>query len=245
MRTVTVRRIPFCASEKSLSNHHTAKNAAPFKKETQMLMDDLTWRYATKKMDPAKTVAAEKIETVLDAIRMAPTSSGLQPFEVLVITDPDIRAKLQDATFGQTQVTQSTALLVFAAWDDYTDARIDMVMHEVADARGGVTDMLEGYYSRLKDTYVGRAADVNFDHAARQAYIALGVGMVAAAEAKVDCTPMEGFVADDYDAILGLREKGLRTCVILPLGYRDSEGDWLVDAPKVRRDKAKLFPRLD
>lgn len=210
-----------------------------------MLMDDLQWRYATKKMDPANPVAAEKVEAILDAIRLAPTSSGLQPFEVLVITDQDIRAKLKDASFGQGQITDSTALLVFAAWDDFTEARIDMVMEEVAAARGGLTDHIKGYYQGMKDRMIPQGADVNFANTARQTYIALGIALAAAAEQRVDSTPMEGFIPDQYDAILGLREKGLRTTVIMAIGNRDAENDWLAAAPKVRRAKEKLFTRLD
>lgn len=210
-----------------------------------MLMDDLQWRYATKKMDPANPVAAEKVEAILDAIRLAPTSSGLQPFEVLVITDQDIRAKLKDASFGQGQITDSTALLVFAAWDDFTEARIDMVLEEVAAARGGLTDQIKGYYQGMKDRMIPQGADVNFANTARQTYIALGIALAAAAEQRVDSTPMEGFIPDQYDAILGLREKGLRTTVIMAIGNRDAENDWLAAAPKVRRAKEKLFTRLD
>ena len=120
-----------------------------------------------------------------------------------------------------------------------------MVRDETGAARGGVTDRLMDYYKNLKGTYTARDAEVNFQHAARQAYIALGVAMVAAAEQQVDATPMEGFDPDKFDAILGLREKGLRSVVILPLGYRAAEGDWLKDAPKVRRDRSRLFTRID
>ncbi len=210
-----------------------------------MLIDDLNWRYATKKMDDTKTVPEEKVEAILDALRLAPTSSGLQPFEVLVITDKALRAKLQEAAFGQAQLVDSSHLLVFAAWDDYTDARIDMVRDETGAARGGVSDTLVNYYKNLKGNYVGRDAEVNFQHAARQAYIALGVALVAAAEQQVDSTPMEGFDPAKFDEILGLRDKGLKTVCILPLGYRAVEGDWLKDAPKVRRDRDVLFTRID
>ena len=210
-----------------------------------MLNDLLNWRYATKKMDADQTVPEDKVEAILDAIRLAPTSSGLQPFEILVITDKDIREKLKDAAYGQEQLVDGSHLLVFAAWDNYTDDRIDMVRDETGAARGGVTDRLMDYYKNLKGTYTARDAEVNFQHAARQAYIALGVAMVAAAEQQVDATPMEGFDPDKFDAILGLREKSLRSVVILPLGYRAAEGDWLKDAPKVRRDRSRLFTRID
>ncbi|KQI67382.1 nitroreductase [Loktanella sp. 3ANDIMAR09] len=210
-----------------------------------MLNDLLNWRYATKKMDPTKSVPEEKVTAILDALRLAPTSSGTQPFEVMVVTNKDIRAKLSEAAFGQQQLVDGSHVLVFAAWDDYTDERIDMVRDETGNARGGVTDQVRDYYENLKGMLVGRDADVNFQHAAKQAYIALGVAMLAAAEQEVDATPMEGFDPAKFDEILGLREKGLKTCVILPLGYRDAENDWLVNAPKVRRDRDILFTRID
>ena len=209
-----------------------------------MLIDLLNWRYATKKMDPAKPVPEDKIDAILDAIRLAPTSSGLQPFEAIVVTDPATRAQLAEAGYGQQQFNDGSHVIVFAAWDDYTAEKIDMVRDETGAARGGVTDRLRDYYEGLKANYVGRDADVNFQHAARQTYIALGLALAAAAEQKVDATPMEGFENDKVDEILGLRGRGLKSTVIICLGYRDASGDWLVDAPKVRRDPARLFTRV-
>ncbi|RYH01885.1 NAD(P)H-dependent oxidoreductase [Salipiger sp. IMCC34102] len=210
-----------------------------------MLTDLLNWRYATKKMDATKSVPEDKVQRILDAIHLAPTSSGLQPFEVLVITNPETRAKLAEAAFDQQQLVDGSHLLVFAAWDTYTDDRIDLVRDETGQARGGVTDQLRDYYHKLKGMYVGREDDVNFQHAARQVYIALGVALVAAAEEQVDSTPMEGFDPDTVDEILGLRDRGLRSVCLLPLGYRAAEGDWLKDQAKVRRDRERLFSRVD
>ncbi len=210
-----------------------------------MLIDHLNWRYATKKMDAQARVADAKVMAILDALRLAPTSSGLQPFEVFVVTDPAIRAQVQDAAYGQAQIVEGSHLLVFAAWDNYTADRIDMVRDETGQARGGVTDQVRAYYDGLKDTYVDRPAEVNFQHAARQAYIALGVALVAAAEQKVDSTPMEGFDPARVDAILGLTDKGLKSVILLPLGQRADTGDWLQGQAKVRRDPALLFTHLD
>jgi nitroreductase len=200
-----------------------------------MLNEKLNWRYASKKMDPSKTVPDDKIERILEAVRLAPTSSGLQPFEVIVVTNPEIRAKLQDAGFGQSQITESTAVLVFAAWDNYTEARIDSVLELTEAVRGMKSDTLTGYYDRLKGMYLPRDEKVNFEHAARQAYIGLGLAVTAAAFEEVDTTPMEGFEPEKFDEILGLRERGLKSVAILPLGYRAEEGDWLKGAKKVRR----------
>jgi len=199
------------------------------------VLDHLNWRYATKKMDPSKTVSEDKIAKIVEAVSLAPTSSGLQPFELLVIRNKELRAKLQAAANDQAQITEGSHLLVFAAWDNYTDDRIEEIVDLSAAERGGRSELLEGYYARLKGMYLPRPAEVNFNHAARQAYIAFGFAIAAAAELEVDSTPMEGFDAAAFDEILGLKEKGLRSVVILPLGYRDETGDWLVNLKKVRK----------
>ncbi|WP_299922774.1 NAD(P)H-dependent oxidoreductase [uncultured Pelagimonas sp.] len=198
------------------------------------LLDKLNWRYATKKMDPSKTVPQDKLDQILEAIRLAPTSSGTQPFEVFVVTNPEIRAEIQKVAWDQAQVTEGSHLLVFAAWDNYTADRIDAVVDQMEDERGK-SEMLTGYYDNLKNTYLPRDTDVNHNHAARQAYIALGFALAAAAELEVDSTPMEGFDPDKVDEILGLREKGLRSTTLLPLGYRQEDADWLVNMKKVRK----------
>lgn len=209
-----------------------------------MLQDRLNWRYATKKMDPAKTVPQDKLDRILEAVRLAPTSSGLQPFEVIVVKNPAIREKLREAGYGQSQITDSTALLVFAAWDNYTDARIDGVVAMNAEQRGP-SEALEQYFERLKGMYLPRDAQVNFEHAARQAYIGLGLAVTAAAFEEVDATPMEGFEPEKFDEILGLRARGLKSVAILPLGYRAAEGDWLNGAKKVRRPMDQFVTVLD
>lgn len=207
------------------------------------LNEHLNWRYATKKMDPAKAVADEKVDAIIDAIRMAPTSSGTQPFELLVVTNPETRAEIRKVAHDQAQITDGSHLLVFAAWDNYTDARIDEVVDLNVDARGDLP-LIHGYYDNLKSTYVPRDAETNYAHAARQAYIALGVGLIAAAEQEVDSTPMEGFDPEAVDEILGLQARGLRSVVLLPLGYRDPEGDWLLNMKKVRKSHETLVTHI-
>jgi nitroreductase len=208
------------------------------------LHEKLNWRYATKKMDHARAVPEEKVARILEAIRLAPTSSGLQPFEVLVVTNPDLRAQIRAAAWDQAQITDGSHLLVFAAWDNYTEERIDAVVADMAAKRGGATDSLLGYYTMLKGSYLPRSAEENFQHAARQAYIAFGLGVTAAAFEEVDATPMEGFDPAKVDEILGLRARGLRSVTLLPLGYRAAEGDWLQGQPKVRRDLDQLVRRV-
>jgi len=199
------------------------------------LIEKLNWRYATKKMDPSKVVSKDKVERIVEAARLAPTSSGLQPFEVIVVTNPEVRARIQEIAWNQAQVTEGSHLLVFAAWDNYTVERINHMFDLVNDERGFKNEGWENYRQMILDLYPPRDAETNFQHAARQAYIGFGMSLAAAAFEAVDATPMEGFDADKLDAILGLRDKGLRSVTILPLGYRAAEGDWLAPLKKVRR----------
>ena len=208
------------------------------------LTDLMNWRYATKKMDPARAVPQEKVDAIVEAVQMAPTSSGTQPFELFVISNADVRSQIRAAALDQSPITDGSHLLVFAAWDNYTDARIDEVVQLNKAARGDLP-LIDGYYDNLKGMLLPRDAETNYAHAARQAYIALGFAMLAAAEQEVDSTPMEGFDPDSVDKILGLRELGLRSVVLLPLGYRDPSGDWLVQMPKVRKPLDTLVTTID
>jgi nitroreductase / dihydropteridine reductase len=205
-----------------------------------MLHEKLNWRYATKKMDAGKVVPQAAVDRILDAVNLAPTSSGLQPFEVIVVTNAEVKAKLSAAAYGQAQIVDASHVLVFAAWDNYTEARIDGVINATHAQRGTSLEALNAYYDRLKAQYLPRDAEVNYNHAARQAYIAFGIGLTAAAFEGVDATPMEGFDPAQVDEILGLREKGLRSVTLMPLGYRAAEGDWLNGAKKVRKPLGDL-----
>lgn len=205
-----------------------------------MLHEKLNWRYATKAMDASKSVPQAKVDAILDAISLAPTSSGLQPFEVFVVTNADIKAKLSAAAFGQQQLIQASHVVVFAAWDNYTTERMDHVINQIHAERGTPMQVLNTYYDQLKASYLPRDAEVNYNHAARQAYIALGIALTAAAFEEVDATPMEGFDPAAVDEILGLRARGLRSVTLMPLGYRAAEGDWLLGAKKVRKPLDEL-----
>lgn len=208
------------------------------------LKDQLNWRYATKAMDASRAVPQEKVDAIVEAIRLAPTSSGTQPFELIVVSNADMRAKIRTAAYDQAPITDGSHLLVFAAWDNYTEARIDEVVGLMTEARGELP-LINTYYDNLKDTYLPRDAETNYAHAARQAYIALGIALVAAAEQEVDSTPMEGFDPDQVDEILGLKARGLRSVVLLPLGYRNAEADWLLNMAKVRKPQDTLVTQVD
>lgn len=204
------------------------------------LQNKLQWRYATKKMNPAKAVPQEKVDRILEAVRLAPSSSGLQPYEVIVVTSAEVREKIKPVAYGQAQVTEGSHLLVFAAWDNYTADRINQMFDYTNAQRGGSTEAGDAYRKNLLASYTVRDPQVNFEHAARQAYIGLGVALVAAAFEEVDSTPMEGFDPKALDQLLNLSERGLRSVAIMPLGYREADKDWLVNQPKVRRPIAEF-----
>ncbi|MCU4173834.1 nitroreductase family protein [Carboxylicivirga sp. N1Y90] len=208
------------------------------------LLEKLNWRYATKAMNGEK-VAQEKIDTIIEAASLAPTSSGLQPFEIIMITNPDVKAKIRAIAWDQSVVTDCSHLLVFAAWDTYTEERINKMFDLTNEVRGFKNQGWEDYRQMLLSSYPQRDAEYNFNHAARQAYIAFSQAIAAAAFEGVDATPMEGFDPAALDEILNLREKGLRSCVMLPLGYRDLENDWLANLKKVRKSKDDLLTIID
>lgn len=208
------------------------------------LLDKLNWRYAAKAMNGEK-VPQEKVDRILEAARLAPTSSGLQPFEIIVVTNPELKEKIKNVAWNQSVVTDCSHLLVFAAWDNYTEERINKMFDLTNEIRGFKNEGWENYRQQLLGLYPKRDSEVNFQHAARQAYIAFTEALTAAAFEGVDTTPMEGFDPDAVDEILGLREKGLRSCVLLPIGYRNTEEDWLVNLVKVRRSKEDLVTVID
>jgi nitroreductase/dihydropteridine reductase len=209
------------------------------KENATELLEILKWRYATKAMNGEK-VAEEKVNRILEAARLAPTSSGLQPFEIIVVTSDEVKAKIKPVAWNQSVVTECSHLLVFAAWDNYTVERINYMFDLTNDVRGFKNEGWENYRQQLLNLYPKKDAEENFNHAARQAYIAFAEALTAAAFEKVDTTPMEGFDANAVDEILGLREKGLRSAVLLPIGYRDASDDWLVDLVKVRKSMDDL-----
>ena len=208
------------------------------------LLDKLNWRYAAKAMNGEK-VAQEKVDNILEAASLAPTSSGLQPFEIIVITNQEIKEQIRPIAWNQSVITDCSHLLVFAAWDTYTAERINKMFDLTNEIRGFKNEGWENYRQMLLSTYPKKDAEVNFNHAAKQAYIAFSQAIAAAAFEGVDSTPLEGFEADALDNILGLREKGLRSCVMLPIGYRDAENDWLVNLAKVRKSKEDLVTVIE
>lgn len=204
------------------------------------LINALNWRYATKKMN-GTAVPQDKVDQILEAAYLAPTSSGLQPYEVIVITNPELKQTLLPHTYNQSQIVDSSHVLVFAAWDNYTEDRINNVFTHTHNERGTPPESTADYQKTLTGMYVPRTPEVNFQHAARQAYIGFGIALAEAAILEVDATPMEGFDSAKYDEILGLTERGLKSVTVMPLGYRDEAGDWLANLKKVRKPKSEFI----
>lgn len=206
------------------------------------LADALQWRYAVKKMN-GQGVSEEKVERILDAIQLSPSGIGLQPYTILVITDSDLKKQILPIANNQQQMVDCSHLLVFAAWDTITEERVTDFLQSNVAIRNVTMESLQRY----RDILMGmtkREAEANYNWAARQAYIAFGIAIAAAAAEKVDATPMEGFNPAKLDELLGLTRLGLRSVTLLPLGTRDVENDWAAALPKVRREKDKLFIRM-
>lgn len=208
------------------------------------LLDKLNWRYAAKAMNGEK-IAEDKVERILEAARLAPTSSGLQPFEIIVIKNQEVKEKIKPVAWNQSVITDCSHLLVFAAWDTYTAERINYMFDLTNEIRGFKNEGWENYRQMLLNSYPQKDAEENFNHAAKQAYIAFSQAIAAAAFEGVDATPIEGFDPVAVDEILGLREKGLRSAVLLPLGYRQVDEDWLVNLVKVRKPMEDLVTVID
>jgi len=208
------------------------------------LLDKLNWRYAAKAMN-GKKVSSEKINNIIEAARLAPTSSGLQPFEIIVVKNQAIKEAIRPVAWNQSVITDCSHLLVFAAWDTYTAERINKAFDLVNEVRGFKNEGWEAYRQKLLSFYPQQDAEINFNHAAKQAYIAFSAAIIAAAYQEVDATPIEGFEPEAVDKILGLNEKGLKSCVLLPLGYRDADKDWLVNLTKVRKSAEDLVTIIE
>lgn len=207
------------------------------------LQDALQWRYAAKRMN-GQPVSTEKIEAILNAARLAPTSMGLQPFTIFVITDPALKEKIRPIAYRQPQVTEASHLLIFAAWKNLEEHQVDEYMKDIMATRGVTAESLEAFRRSIMSFVNRSTVPEKQEWAARQCYIAFAFAMAEAALLQVDSTPMEGFDQQALDDLLGLQDKGLTSITLLPLGYRDEQNDILADVKKVRRAADRLFVYL-
>lgn len=206
------------------------------------LLNALKWRYAVKRMNGQK-IPQEKLNEIIEAIQLAPSSMGFTPYTLLVVENQELKEKLSPHCYNQPQIKESSALIVFAAWKNYSHEQVDEYMQLIAKTRGVDVTTLEGFAGNIKNKISNSKPEDLFTWASKQIYIALGFGLAAAAAAEVDSTPMEGFNPAGVDEVLGLSAQGLSSVSILALGYRDAETDYLVNAKKVRRPLEELVIR--
>ena len=208
------------------------------------LIEDLNWRHAVKAYDSTKKVSQDKIDKIVEAARLAPTSSGLQPFKVLVVENQDLKERLVEGALNPECMRDCSHVIVFAAWDTYTEERIDKVYDFTTDERGLPRGRFGSYTDKLKSIYLNQPAEANFAHTARQTYIALALALAQAAELKVDTTPAEGFDNSVVDDVLELSKYGLKSVSLMYVGYADSQNDWIAPMKKVRIPKEEFVIEL-
>ncbi len=196
------------------------------------LTESLKWRYAVKKYSDKKVTDVD-LRAILEAVNLSASSAGIQPYRIIVVGNPEIRKKLSEEGYNP-QISEASHLLVFAAIANLSETHIDEYMHRMSVIRGLPLESLDNFRKILVANITGRTQEENFIWASKQAYIGLGTGIAAAAELRIDTTPMEGFNPDRFDELLALKEQGLKSVVLLALGYRDAEKDPFVNAPKVR-----------
>lgn len=204
------------------------------------LIEKLSWRYATKKFDANKKIAADTLEQLLATVRLAPSSLGLHHYKVVVVENPEVREKLKAAAYGQAQITDASQLIVFAAETNLDEAYVNKYVDEIVKVRQITHESLEGYKGMMLGSVNGQTAEQKLAWAHKQAYIGLGVLVSAAADLDIDICPMEGFSAPQFDEILGLTEKGLTASVIATIGYRSAD-DVTATFAKVRKPTEELF----
>ena len=203
-------------------------------------IDDLNWRYAVKQFDASKKVSEEDLQKLIDAVQLSASSYGLQPYKILVIKDQAVKEKLKAAGYNQSQFTDATAVFVFAHQTDFDAELIDSYIELSERIKELETGTLEGYANLMKNALLNLPQEAKAGWTSRQAYIALGNLLSAAAAHKIDTCPMEGFEATAFDEILGLTKQNLHAVVVAAVGYRSAE-DETQHAPKVRRPQEELF----
>ena len=204
------------------------------------IIDALKWRYATKRFDPTRKVSGEDLRKLMEAVNLTATSFGLQPFRVVVVSDPEMKEKLREASYNQPQLTESSHTFVFAAKTEMSGDYIDDYVRRIAATRGLPVEQVRGFGDYMKGSVTTKPQEFIQQWNQRQAYAALGTLLAAAAELRIDNCPMEGFEPEKYDELLGLKERGLTATVIASVGYRSAE-DATQTHQKVRLPLEEMF----
>ena len=206
-------------------------------------LENLNWRYATKKFDATRKIADKDLATIKEAVRLSASSYGLQPYKILIIESPELRAELQPAAWGQTQIVDASHLIIFANQTNFGDAEIEAFGKNMVETREIPAESIQGYVDFMKSKISTLPLETRNNWTAKQTYIALGNLLNVAAELKIDATPMEGFEAEKVNEILGLDKLGLNAAVIATLGYRHEE-DATQHYKKVRKSNEELYITL-
>ncbi|QSW87928.1 MULTISPECIES: NAD(P)H-dependent oxidoreductase [Flavobacterium] len=206
-------------------------------------LESLNWRYATKKFDAAKKISDADLNTLKEAVRLAASSYGLQPYKVIIVENPEIREKLKAAAYGQTQITDASQLFIFANDLNAGPESVAAYIKNISETRGVPTEALGGFSDMMNGVISNLSQDAKNIWTAKQTYIALGTLLAAAAELKIDATPMEGFNPAAFNEILGFDKLGLNASVIATVGYRHEE-DEAQHYKKVRKSHEDLFITL-
>ncbi len=188
-------------------------------------LEHLQWRYATKKYDATKKLSDEQRHIIMEALRLAPSSFGLQPWKFIHVTNPETREKLKAAAYGQSQLTDASDIFVLCSLTNMDETHVDAYVQSIAVQRHLPQESLAGFREMLLGSIKGRSADTLREWNARQVYIPLGVALAVAAENQIDATPMEGFDPKQFDEILGLESLGVQSRVILATGFRSAEDE--------------------
>lgn len=206
-------------------------------------IENQNWRYATKKFDATKKISKQDLNTLKEAIRLSSSSYGLQPYKVIIVENPELRTKIQPAAWGQSQIVEASHLIIFANETQVEEKTIDNYISNISSTRNIPTDSLTGYADFMKSKLLNLPEDSKKVWTSKQTYLAMGNLLNAAAELKIDVTPMEGFVPEQVNEILGLDKLGLNTSLIATLGYRHEE-DATQHYKKVRKSQEELFITL-
>ncbi|HKX85903.1 MAG TPA: NAD(P)H-dependent oxidoreductase [Flavobacterium sp.] len=206
-------------------------------------IENQNWRYATKKFDATKKISAEDLETLKEAIRLSTSSYGLQPYKVFIIEDPAIREALKPASWNQSQITEASQLVVFANYTKLDETVINNYIERISTTREVPTEAIQGYGDFMKSKILGLTPEQQAIWTSKQTYLALGNLINAAAELKIDATPMEGFEPEKYNDVLNLNALNLNASLVATIGYRHEE-DANQHVKKVRKSKEELFINL-
>lgn len=205
------------------------------------LLESLKWRYATKHFDANKKISAEKWEMLAEVLRLAPSSYGLQPWQFIVVNNPDLRKSLRAVSWNQPQIEECSHLVVISTLKKVTADYVQKFISKIAKVRGIPEEGLNDYRNMmLGDIVNGPRAEIAHAWTQRQAYIAMGFLLESAALLEIDACPMEGLSSPDYDKILGLAGSDYSTVAVVTLGYR-AEDDSYQHLPKVRFDSSEIL----